>query len=233
MRLCVKGAALTGEGRQVRGCDRGGCSSRLAPPPGPSSGASRHRSMVEISPPRLFSRSERARGYPEVAPSAITLRDLSVVGVVRAGAQQWPMERPSHPPRASSIDVSHRAPLLSQPRACRSSTNGWVQVPAGHPHRRARDARSWSRCATARPRDSHPPLTSTCPIWAHHTRPSRCCRSGCRSRTAVFTATNSASTEQSIRPHRRRSLSRARTSKTFPRKSSPRVGFAVISHVCV
>ena len=179
MRLCVKGAALTGEGRQVRGCDRGGCSSRLAPPPGPSSGASRHRSMVEISPPRLFSRSERARGYPEVAPSAITLRDLSVVGVVRAGAQQWPMERPSHPPRASSIDVSHRAPLLSQPRACRSSTNGWVQVPAGHPHRRARDARSWSRCATARPRDSHPPSPRRAPYGPHHTRP---CTSTARGR---------------------------------------------------
>ena len=121
-RLAPKGGSLTGERVRACGCDRGGSSCRLAPPPGPSSGASRHRSMVEISPPRLFSRSERARGYPEVAPSAITLRDLSVVGVVRAGAQQRTLPRPPHPPRASSIDASHRAPLLSLSRARKSST---------------------------------------------------------------------------------------------------------------
>ena len=47
-RLAPKGGSLTGERVRACGCDRGGSSCRLAPPPGPSSGASRHRSMVEI-----------------------------------------------------------------------------------------------------------------------------------------------------------------------------------------
>ena len=65
--------------------------------------------------------------------------------------------------------------LSTQPRACRSSTNGWVQVPAGHPHRRAGHARSWSRCATARPRDSHPPSPRRAP--SHPTLHLDCARS--------------------------------------------------------
>ena len=90
----------------------------------------------------VFSIRARVRGL-RVELTACLLGKTARRPALRArGSSRQATIAPSHPPRASSTDASHRAPLLSLSRACRSSTNGWVQVPAGHPHRRARDARS-------------------------------------------------------------------------------------------
>ena len=105
--------------------------------------------------------------------------------------------------------------LSTQPRACRSSTNGWVQVPAGHPHRRARDARSWSRCATARPRDSHPPSPRRAP--SHPTLHLDCARS--RAHPVIFITAQLPSSTQRGAARASHARARARTSKTFPPKS--------------
>ena len=88
-RLAPKGGSLTGERVRACGCDRGGSSCRLAPPPGPSSGASRHRSMVEIwvsaSCLSAWAYADAAHKNVEVHPLCATPRDMANPGHGHSG----------------------------------------------------------------------------------------------------------------------------------------------------
>ena len=95
-RLAPKGGSLTGERVRACGCDRGGSSCRLAPPPGPSSGASRHRSMVEIW---VSASCLSAWAYADAAPRNVTVPRLC------ASPRETPL--PGRGPGLGTVTVPH------------------------------------------------------------------------------------------------------------------------------
>ena len=89
-----------------------------------------------------------------------------------------PDDRPTRP---APLQLTPHTVHLSCPclaRANRRRPAGFTSE-IGHPHMRARHGRAGASCATARPRESHPPSPRRAPYGPHHTRP---CTSTARGR---------------------------------------------------
>ena len=172
---------------------------------------------------RLFSSSARARGHPESELALVSLRELRVVPRSGPGSRQPTLTRSPHPPRASSTDASHRAPLLSLSRARRSSTTRTFYE-RDRPSAYARTACSLMVEVRDRtPARLPPPLTSTCPIWApsHPTLHLDCARSrACP--VPLGTAQTASSSQRTVPPAGTTSRRSARSRRASRQSRAPR-----------
>ena len=125
-----------------------------------------------------------------------------------------PDDRPTRP---APLQLTPHTVHLSCPCLARADRRRHVLFTSeiGHSHRRAGHARSWSRCATARPRDSHPPSPRRAP--SHPTLHLDCARS--RAHPVIFITAQLPSSTQRGAARASHARARARTSKTFPPKS--------------
>ena len=125
-----------------------------------------------------------------------------------------PDDRPTRP---APLQLTPHTVHLSCPCLARADRRRHVLFTSeiGRPHRRAGHARSWSRCATARPRDSHPPSPRRAP--SHPTLHLDCARS--RAHPVIFITAQLPSSTQRGAARASHARARARTSKTFPPKS--------------
>ena len=187
-RLAPKGGSLTGERVRACGCDRGGSSCRLAPPPGPSSGASRHRSMVEIW---VSASCLSAWAYADAAPRKFVApplcanpRDTGTPGHGHGGGATTVPHHQLTFCRVDSPDPTRSTPSPAiRSTTARTPTSGSSSSTSSS----SRGASARTRGTSASARGGTIPSPPTADV-RDRTRACRACRSGRSSRTAVFTA---------------------------------------------